>query len=42
MYNREPVGKYFLQICTTVSSNDNIDSRQLLISPDPMPAWWLW
>lgn len=49
MYNREPVGKYFVQICTTVRHpfllyrhyltffSSNTDAHV-----DTMPARWLW
>lgn len=42
MYNREPVGKYFVQICTTVRYLFPRHRQTFLIpDPDPMPARWL-
>lgn len=41
MYNREPVGKYFVQICTTVRKTFPCATNQSLTSPDPMPTRWL-
>lgn len=40
MYNREPVGKYFVQLCTTVSTWNQTYFLLFLIRnhPDPMPA----
>jgi NADH:ubiquinone oxidoreductase subunit E len=45
MYNREPVGKYFVQLCTTVSLPQISISRIVLTVAfcfkDPLPTRWL-
>lgn len=48
MYNREPVGKYFVQICTTVCQSvlfglvrGNAMANRNNCTSDTMPARWL-
>lgn len=40
MYNRDPVGKYHLQACTTVSFRGirRVLGQLLILRSDPMPA----
>ncbi len=47
MYNRDPIGKYHLQACTTVSMLGSLRGVIYLSATDSghsdsMPAWWLW
>ena len=35
MYNRDPVGKYHVQVCTTVSRDDSPPQNQLLTGYRP-------